>query len=66
MGCSWDQIAIIELALVEKYDGRVTPGAIHREVIDVATAMDGARIRAYVPVLIQREADDRVRRLVSA
>jgi len=61
-----DQIILIERALIEKYDGRVSTAAIHEEITGVAVALHGARIRTYVPVLIRREAEDRVRRLVNA
>lgn len=59
-----DQITMIERSLMEKYDGQVTTTVIHDSVTVVATELRDARIRTYVPVLIQRAAEDRVRHLV--
>jgi hypothetical protein len=59
------QVTLIERALIEKYAGRVSTAAIHDEVTSVALGLQGARIRTYVPVLIKREAEDRVRPLTA-
>jgi hypothetical protein len=59
------QVTLIERALIEKYAGRVSTAAIHDEVTSVALGLQGARIRTYVPVLIKREAEDRVRPLAA-
>jgi hypothetical protein len=61
-----DQISLIERALIEKYDGKVATGVIHDSVSVVAMSLQEARIRTYVPVLIRRVAEDRVRQLVGA
>lgn len=59
-----DQITRIEQSLMDKYDGRVEATAISDSVSVVATSLRDARIRTYVPVLIRRGAEDRVRQLV--
>jgi hypothetical protein len=59
-----DQISLIETALMEKYNGQVDTTVIAESVTVVATALRDARIRTYVPVLIRRAAEDRVRQLV--
>jgi hypothetical protein len=59
------QVTLIERALIAKYAGRVSTAAIHDEVTSVAMELQGARIRTYVPVLIKREAEDRVRPLAA-
>jgi len=59
-----DQLRLIEKSLSEKYDGRVAITAIHDQVEGVATALRSARIRTYVPVLVRREVDERLRQLV--
>lgn len=58
-----DQIGLIERSLIEKYDGQVETTVIHDSVTVVASALQDARIRTYVPVLIRRAAEDRVRQL---
>lgn len=61
-----DQISLIETSLREKYDGQVETTVISDSVSLVATSLQDARIRTYVPVLIRRAAEDRVRQLVRA
>lgn len=61
-----DQIGLIVRSLTEKYDGKVPTVAIHDSVNAVAASLQDARIRSYAPVLIRREAEDRVRQLVRA
>lgn len=58
-----DQLRLIEKSLFEKYDGRVATTAIHESVEGVASGLRDARIRTYVPVLVRREADERLRHL---
>lgn len=59
-----DQITLVEQSLVEKYGGQVETTVIADSVSQVATSLQGARIRTYVPVLIRRAAEDRVRQFV--
>ncbi len=59
-----DQISLIEQSLIQKYDGQVDTTVIHDSVTVVASTLRDARIRTYVPVLIRRVAEDRVRQLV--
>lgn len=59
-----DQIHLIQTSLMEKYEGRVETAAIAESVSLVASTLQDARIRTYVPVLIRRSAEDRVRQLV--
>ena len=61
-----DQINAIARTLTEKYDGLVPTSAIRDTITGVATRLQGAKIQTYVPVLIKREAEDLVRRLVEA
>lgn len=61
-----DQLSLIERALVEKYDGRVSTSTIHDEVTGIAAGLRDARIQTYVPLLVKRQAEDRVRQLVNA
>ncbi len=61
-----DQIHLIETSLIEKYDGQVSTTFIAESVSVVASTMQDARIRTYVPVLIRRAAEDRVRQLVKS
>ena len=61
-----DQITLIEQSLIEKYDGRVETTVISDSVSMVASSLRDAKIRTYVPVLIRRAAEERVRHLVSS
>lgn len=60
-----DQITMIEESLREKYRGQVDTEVISHSVSVVALSLQDARIRTYVPVLIRRAAEDRVRQLVA-
>jgi hypothetical protein len=60
------QLSLIEESLVEKYSGRVEADAVHELVFMVAESLRDARIKAYVPLLIQRGAEDGVRQLVGS
>lgn len=61
-----DQIQLIETSLIEKYQDHVPTTVIVDSVSLVASTLQDARIRTYVPVLIRRAAEDRVRQLVRA
>jgi hypothetical protein len=61
-----DQINLIARTLTEKYDRLVPTSAIHDAIAKVAMRLQDARIQTYVPLLLKREAEDRVRRLVDA
>ena len=56
------QIRSIEASLLRRYDGEVPKATIHAEVEASRAHFRDARIRTYVPVLIQREAAGRLRR----
>ncbi len=57
------QIDSVEDALHRKFDAIVSPAKVHAEVQATRATFRDARIRTYVPVLIQREAAVRLRRL---
>jgi len=57
------QIESVEDALHRRFDAIVSPAMVHAEVEATRVALRDARIRTYVPVLIQREAAVRLRRL---
>jgi hypothetical protein len=59
-----DQINLVARTLIEKYDGLVPTSAIHDAIAGVAVRLRDARIQTYVPVLLKREVEDLVRRLV--
>ena len=48
--------------LGREYDGRVTPDAIVRAVLDAEQLMGSARIDTFVPILVERHARDALRR----
>jgi hypothetical protein len=57
------QIRSVEDSLLRKFDGRLSEEMVHAEVEATRAMFRDARIRTYVPVLIQREAVMRLRRL---
>ncbi len=57
------QIDSVEDALHRKFDAIVSPAKVHAEVQATRNSFRDARIRTYVPVLIQREVAVRLRRL---
>jgi hypothetical protein len=60
------QIRSVEDALVRRFDGRVPAATVHAEVKASRELFDDARIRSFVPVLIQREAAMRLRKFPQA
>ena len=57
------QIRSVEDALHRKFDAIATPATVHAEVVASLDIFRDARIRNFVPVLVQREAAVRLRRL---
>ena len=57
------QLHSIEDALVRAFHGRIADATIHAELEVSRAHFRDARIRTFVPVLIQRETIDRLRRL---
>jgi hypothetical protein len=60
------QLHSIEDALVRAFRGRISDATIHAELEASRAHFHDARIRTFVPVLIQRETVERLRRLPSA
>jgi hypothetical protein len=60
------QLRSIEEALVRNYGERLPQDRIHAEFEAARAAFADARIRNFVPVLIQRDAADRIRKLPGA
>jgi hypothetical protein len=56
------QVRSIEDSLLRRFDGVVPQATVHAEVEASRAHFRDARIRTYVPVLIQREAAGRLRR----
>jgi hypothetical protein len=59
-------INVVRDRLSEEFQPRVAPEVVSREVELAAAQFDGARITAYVPVLVNRQVRLRLRELVSA
>ncbi len=57
------QLRSIEDALLRRFEGRVPPATVRAEVRASKELFSDARIRNFVPVLVQREAAMRLRRL---
>jgi hypothetical protein len=57
------QIRSIEDSLLRRFDGMVPQARVHAEVEASRAMFRDARIRTFVPVLIQREAAVRLRSL---
>lgn len=57
------QIRSVEDALHRKFDATASPAMVHAEVVASLDVFRDARIRSFVPVLVQREAAVRLRRL---
>ncbi len=55
------QLAQVESALVSKYGDRVPAAQISADVQAELAAFDGARIRTFLPVLLQKRLSDRLR-----
>jgi hypothetical protein len=60
------QLRSIEDSLQHRFEGRLPATQVHREVEASRQQFQDARIRTYVPVLVQREALMRLRRLPAA
>jgi len=55
------QIHSVEEALARKFEGRVDRSTIQREVRRSMASFGDARVRTFVPVLVQRLAADALR-----
>jgi hypothetical protein len=55
------QLAQVSSALVRHFAGRVPEETVIAAVQDEARVFDGARIRTFVPVLLQRKVTERLR-----
>ena len=55
------QLQRVESVLLSKFGDRVPPDAICAEVEAAMHDFDGARIRTYVPVLLQKRVTDVLR-----
>lgn len=60
------QIRSVEDALHRKFDAIASPATVHAEVVASFNTFSDARIRTFVPVLVQREAAVRLRRVPQA
>ena len=60
------QIEAVEHALVDTYGNRVEPPRIHAELMNALEQFSDARIRTYVPLLVQHDAAVRIRRISEA
>jgi hypothetical protein len=57
------QIRSVEDALHRRFDATASPATVHAEVVATLDGFRDARIRTYIPVLVQREAAVRLRRV---
>jgi hypothetical protein len=57
------QIEAVEHALVDTFGGRVEPPRIHAEMVSALERFSDARIRTYVPLLVQHDVRVRIRQL---
>jgi hypothetical protein len=57
------QIEAVEHALVDTFGGRVEPPRIHAEMMSALERFSDARIRTYVPLLVQHDVAVRIREL---
>lgn len=55
------QIRSVEDSLLRRFEGRVPRTTVQSEVAATFQSFRDARIRTYVPVLVQREATNRLR-----
>jgi hypothetical protein len=60
------QLSSVEATLLRVYDGRLPKERIRAEFEASRARFRDARIRTFVPVLVQREAVERLRRLPQA
>lgn len=56
------QLGSVRLALQRRFGGRVSEEAIAQEVDAGLREFSGARIRTFIPVLLQKRVTDRLRR----
>jgi hypothetical protein len=59
------QIEAVEDHLVDIFGGRVEQPRIHAELVSSLERFSDARIRTYVPLLVQHDVAVRIRRLSS-
>jgi hypothetical protein len=57
------QIEAVEHALVDTFGERVEPPRIHAEMVNALERFSDARIRTYVPLLVQHDVAVRIRQL---
>lgn len=57
--------ALVELRgrLHAEYDGRVDPAEVDRVFVECSRRLTGARISTYVPVLVEKQVRESLRRL---
>ncbi|MBK5305605.1 MAG: hypothetical protein JJD92_02845 [Frankiaceae bacterium] len=56
------QLRTVEAALKRRFAGRVPDETISREVDEGLREFTGARVRTFVPVLLQKQVTERLRR----
>jgi hypothetical protein len=59
-----DGYARVEARLVARFSPPLPPEAVKRCVLDCAAMFEGARVRTYLPVLIERAAADRLAEVI--
>lgn len=58
------QLRAVEEALARKFSGQIADEQIHHEVEVGISEFRDARIRTYIPVLLQKRVTDRLRHAV--
>jgi hypothetical protein len=56
------QLRTVEAALKRRFAGQVPDETISREVDEGLQAFTGAPVRTFIPVLLQKQVTDRLRR----
>jgi hypothetical protein len=60
------QIRSVEMTMLQRFAGRVPEDVVHAEVELAASMLYGdARIRTFLPVLVERRVKDRLRAVVT-
>jgi hypothetical protein len=60
------QIRSVETTMIQRFAGRVSEDVVHAEVAMAASMLYGdARIRTFLPVLVERRVKDRLRAVVT-
>ena len=59
------QLESARRALVSEFAGRVPADEVERRFAELTAEFAGARVRGFVPVLVQRRARERLRTLVA-